>query len=342
MREIKKNLTQKLLEKQAQNFKKLQKLTKCKNNQNILVDLYAPLDQKKAERCEKCSKIVVWSHQRHIETGKERLKIKKKSSCHVRFCACCCWDRQRKLSKIVHETLTMLLDEMKLRYLFVTFTVKNPEIKDLRQSINEMQAAFKRMSQSAKWEKSILGYCRVLEITKPKKATQQGKIHPHFHALLAVKPSYFKKSDKYLNTKDYASMWQQALRADYTPVCDVRIVHPRGAKKGQVTEVESVSSNAMVAAVAEMIKYPMKDTDLKKFTVDDFKIIDEQMKKVRAINFGGVLKVMKKKYADLDKVELEAEDLKFWIEVQELITQYFKQRKGYSVIDSKKTGEIAK
>lgn len=137
-------------------------------------------------------------------------------------------------------------------------------------------------------------------------------------------------------------MWQQALRVDYTPVCDVRIVHPRGAKKGQVTEAESLSSNAMVAAVAEMIKYPMKDIDLKKFTVDDFNIIDEQMKKVRAINFGGALKVMKKKYTDSDKVELEAEDLKFWLEVKELIIQYFKQRKGYSVIDSKKTEEITK
>ena len=332
-----KNLTQKSPNRQVENFKELQKLTKCKNNQNILVDLYTPFDSKKAERCEKCSKIVVWSHQRHTETGKERLKIKKKTSCHVRFCACCCWDRQRKLSKIVHETLTMLLDEMKLRYLFVTFTVKNPEIKDLRQSIDDMQKGFERMVKTQKWQKSILGYCRVLEITKPKKSTQQGKIHPHFHVLLAVKPSYFKKSGKYLNTKDYALMWQKALRTDYTPVCDVRIVHPRGAKKGQVTEVESVSSNAMVAAVAEMIKYPMKDTDLKKFTVDDFKIIDEQMKKVRAINFGGVLKAMKKKYSDLDKVELEAEDLKFWEEIQELIMRYLRKIKGYAVIDSKKT-----
>lgn len=330
------NLPQKLLEKQAKNFKELQKLTKCKNNQNILVDLYTPFDQKKAERCEKCSKIVVWSHQRHIETGEERLKIKKKSSCHVRFCACCCWDRQRKLSKIVHEVLTMLLDEMKLRYLFVTFTIKNPEIKDLRQSVAEMQKGFERMVKTQKWQKSILGYCRVLEITKPKKATQQGKIHPHFHVLLAVKPSYF-SGGNYLSTKDYASMWQKALRTDYTPLCDVRIVHPRGAKKGQVTEVESVSSNAMVAAVAEMIKYPMKDTDLKKFTVDDFKIIDEQMKKVRAINFGGVLKAMKKKYADLDKVELDDEDLKFWLEIQELIAQYFRQKRGYRFIDYRKT-----
>lgn len=169
------DLAQDLVKRQEKNFKELQKLTKCKNNQNILIDLYTPFNQKKAEHCEKCSMIVVWSHQRHIETGEERLKIKKKSSCHVRFCACCCLDRQRKLSKIVHETLTMLLDEMKLRYLFVTFTIKNLEIKDLRHSIDDMQQSFRRMVQTQKWKKSILGYCRVLEITKPKKshATRQ-------------------------------------------------------------------------------------------------------------------------------------------------------------------------
>jgi hypothetical protein len=131
-------------------------------------------------------------------------------------------------------------------------------------------------------------------------------------------------------------MWQQALRIDYTPVCDVRIVHPRGAEKGKVTEAESMSDNAMVSAVAEMIKYPMKDTDLKRFTADDFKIIDEQMKKVRAINFGGVLKAMKKKYADLDKVELDSEDLKFWLEIQEIITKYLREIQGFKVLDNRK------
>ena len=148
------NLTQKLLDRQVQNFKELQKLTKCKNNQQILFNLYSQFDQKKAERCDKCSKIVIWSHQRHVNTGEERLKIKQKASCHIRFCACCCWDRQRKLSKIVHECLTLLLDEMKLRYLFVTFTIKNPEIKDLSQSIRDMQNGFGRMVKKHKWKKA--------------------------------------------------------------------------------------------------------------------------------------------------------------------------------------------
>ncbi len=331
-----KKVPQKLLDRQAQNFKELEKLTKCKNNQNILLDFYNQFDQNKAERCEKCSKVVIWSHQKHIETGEERLKVKEKRTCKNRFCACCCWDRQRKLSKLLHKALTKLLEFMKVRYLFVTFTVRNPDISNLRQETSLMHKAFGRMVQTKKWKKSILGYCRVLEITKPKKATQQGKIHPHFHVLLAVKPNYFNtKAKLYLKTEDYAGMWQKALRVDYNPVCDIRIVRPRNAKKGNVTEQEANSQNSINSSIAEMIKYPMKDTDLKRFTVDEFKSIDAQMKGIRAINFGGILKEMNKQVANLDKTELDDEDLKRWIEIQEIITKYLREIQGYKVLDKR-------
>ncbi len=335
MNEIEINLPQKLLERQAKNFKELEKLTKCKNNQNILLDFYNQFDQNKAERCEKCSKVVIWSHQKHIDTGEERLKVKEKRTCKNRFCACCCWDRQRKLSKLFFLALTKLLEFMKVRYLFVTFTVRNPDIVDLKQEISLMHKAFGRMVQTQKWKKSILGYCRVLEITKPKTISQKGKIHPHFHVLLAVKPSYFNKG-KYLRKSQYADMWQKSLRADYNPVCDIRIVRPRNAKKGNVTEQEANSQNSINSSIAEMIKYPMKDTDIKRFTVDEFKSIDAQMKGIRAINFGGILKEMNKQVANLDKTELDDEDLKRWVEIQEIITKYLRERQGYKVLDSRK------
>lgn len=328
-----------LLKRQDVNFRELEKLTKCKNNQNILIDFYNQFDQSKAIRCDNCSKVIVWSHQKHIDTGEERLKIKEKHSCHTRFCSCCCWDRQRKLSKLLYQALTELLERMKVRYLFTTFTVKNPDIVDLKETIQIMQGGFKTMVKTAKWKKSILGYCRILEITKPKVASQRGKIHPHFHVLTAVKPSYFSGgSNLYLNKNDYAQMWQKALRVDYTPVCDVRIVKPRQAVKGQVTEQQATSREAMVASVAEMIKYPMKDTDLKRFTLNEFKLIEEQMRGIRAINFGGILKEMNKIIAKIDQTELNAEDLKLWIEIQEIIMRYQRELRGYKILDSRRTG----
>ena len=41
------------------------------------------------------------------------------------------------------------------------------------------------------------------------------RAHPHYHALLLVKPSYFTKN--YIKQSEWVEMWQKALRADYAP-----------------------------------------------------------------------------------------------------------------------------
>ena len=47
--------------------------------------------------------------------------------------------------------------------------------------------------------------------------------HPHFHALLLVKPSYF-KGQGYIKQGDWTEMWRKALRADYLPSVNVKAV----------------------------------------------------------------------------------------------------------------------
>ena len=47
--------------------------------------------------------------------------------------------------------------------------------------------------------------------------------HPHFHALLLVKPSYF-KGQGYIKQGDWVEMWSKALRADYLPSVNVKAV----------------------------------------------------------------------------------------------------------------------
>ena len=46
--------------------------------------------------------------------------------------------------------------------------------------------------------------------------------HPHFHALLLVKPSYF--TINYIKQGDWVEMWAKALRADYLPSVNVKAV----------------------------------------------------------------------------------------------------------------------
>ena len=48
------------------------------------------------------------------------------------------------------------------------------------------------------------------------------RAHPHYHALLLVKPSYFTKN--YIKQSEWVEMWQKALRADYAPSVNVKTV----------------------------------------------------------------------------------------------------------------------
>ena len=50
-------------------------------------------------------------------------------------------------------------------------------------------------------------------------------IKTHFHLLFVVEPQYFVSTrNKYLTKNDFSKMWQKALRVDYEPVVDIRIV----------------------------------------------------------------------------------------------------------------------
>ena len=55
--------------------------------------------------------------------------------------------------------------------------------------------------------------------------------HPHFHALLLVKPSYF--TINYTKQGDWVEMWAKALRADYLPSVNVKAVKATLDEKGE-------------------------------------------------------------------------------------------------------------
>lgn len=301
----------------------LLKATKTKNNQAILRSHYANFDLAKLERAENCHRVLVFGKYQHTETQQIKLKIDQFSSCCLRFCSCCTWRRAVKFSTITYKTITQARQQMKLRFLFLTLTIKNPPLEDLKDTVQHMQKAFAKMARWEKWKKSILGYCRVLEVTLPRKnAYQMGNIHPHFHVLLAVKPNYFNgKSKLYLSKNDYAEMWQKALGVDYTPVCDVRICKAKGDKQEDI------------AAIAELIKYPIKDTDLELMGWRKFKLLEEQMRGIRSINYGGILKDANKSIDD-ESLDIEAEDLEQWRLIERVIMQFHAGQKRYIAKES--------
>jgi hypothetical protein len=107
---------------------------------------------------------------------------------------------------------------------------------------------------------------------------------------MAVPASYFARD--YLSKDGWALMWKKALRADYKPVCDVRVVKPRKESK-QVINVdyspEKAALDAIMSAVTETVKYSVKPSDM----ISDsswFLEVADQLHKTRAVALGGVFK----------------------------------------------------
>lgn len=165
------------------------------------------------------------------------------------------------------------------RWLFLTLTVKNVAIAELKETLQHMNRSFQRLSQRRAWPAE--GWLRSTEVTRGR----NGTAHPHFHCLLMVRPGYFGKN--YIRQDEWVELWRNALRIDYDPVLDCRAVK-RGKQPMQL--------------VPELLKYCTKESDL----VSDrewFLELTRQMHKMKCITTGGILKEY------LKELEAEPEDL---------------------------------
>jgi plasmid rolling circle replication initiator protein Rep len=185
------------------------------------------------------------------------------------------------------------------RWIFVTLTVKNCELTELRATLTRMNAAWKRLTERKVFP--ALGFIKSVEVTRN---PEDGTAHPHFHCLMLVSAGYFKRG--YISQANWATLWQSCLKADYTPRVDVRAVKP---KKTALNEKPDAVNKAMAQAVCETLKYSVKPDDL----LADPKWLDEltkQLQKTRAISIGGCLKEFfsEDDPEDLINAEIEEEE----------------------------------
>lgn len=212
----------------------------------------------------------------------ETLKLKLRSArfCRVRHCPVCQWRRSLMWKARAYKVLPRIIEQYpKHRWLFLTLTQKNVPIESLRETLVAMNRGFQRLSQLKMFP--AIGWLRSTEVTRGK----DGSAHPHYHALLLVPSSYFGKN--YIKQEQWVEAWRQSMRLDYNPILDVQAV-----KQG----------NKPMELVPELLKYCTKESDL----VADrewFLELTRQMKKMRSIATGGVLKEY------LRELEEEPEDL---------------------------------
>jgi plasmid rolling circle replication initiator protein Rep len=196
-----------------------------------------------------------------------------------------------------------MIDYPDARFLFLTLTMKNCAVNALRSTLIELARAWQRLTQLRTWP--AIGWIRSTEITR---SQRDRSAHPHFHALLMVPPTYFQAD--YLRQSQWAELWQQCLRTDYTPVVDVRVIR-QNSKRSSIS-VNRVNISQMWAIVTEILKYSVKPSDMIRDHQWFLSLVD-QVHGIRSIAVGGILKsyLRKRKREDLTKEpdEEEAADL---------------------------------
>lgn len=250
---------------------------------------------KKAERMNECANTLVF------KKDNTRLRLFQTWFCKVRLCPMCNWRRSLKIAFQNKKVIEKANETEKLRWLFLTLTVRNVEAHELKSTIEGMTQGFNRLFKYKQVQKSVKGYFRALEVTKNTNPDSDhfGTYHPHFHVLIAVKPSYF-KSGYYIKQADWGELWKKAAKLDYSPIVHITTVKP----KKQLLDIDGIaqevqSSIAESKAVFEVSKYPVKDSDIIGMkevvtpeAVETVLTLDNALSHKRLISYGGILKTI--------------------------------------------------
>jgi plasmid rolling circle replication initiator protein Rep len=278
-----------------------------------------------AERISDCSQWLEYAL-KATDEGAINLKLRDARFCRVRHCPICQWRRSLMWRARFIKALPKIREKYPTgRWVFLTLTVRNCEISELRATLNEMNAAWKRLIGRKAWP--ALGFIKSMEVTRG----VNGTAHPHFHCLLFVPAGYFSRG--YISQADWASLWQSCLKADYTPRIDIRVVK---AKKGTSDDTPEASNAAMYRAICETLKYAVKPSDL----LADPQWLDElikQMQNTRAISVGGCLKEFFSEDDPEDLINGEIEEQEKDEDESSMTFEWSSKDKRYKKASSKKS-----
>ncbi len=234
-----------------------------------------------AQRVSACAEWLEFRLVPEPSEGLLKLKLSDARFCRVRHCPVCQWRRSLMWKAKAYKILPhVVADYPKYRWIFITLTVKNCQIEELRATLDGINRAFKRLTELKAWPAK--GWVKSVEVTKGRDGISA---HPHLHILAMVAPSYF--SHGYLSKVKWVGLWQQCLRIDYEPILDIRAIAKQHDPK---------------VIIPEILKYQVKEPDLVA-NREWFLELTRQLHNTRAVAIGGVLR----KY--MQELEEEPEDL---------------------------------
>lgn len=255
---------------------------------------------KRAWALEHCGQHLVFE-----ERLDESLKLVEADFCRDRLCPMCTWRRSLKLFGQTQKLMNYITGKVEgVRYIFLTFTIRNVTSSELSESISSLVNGFSLLLHRKEVRKSILGACRHIEVTFNSNLHSKSykTFHPHLHVVFAVPSAYFfKGSGMYIPKDRWCQMWKECVKADYDPLIDV----------------QAVDSCEQEKAVAELCKYPVKMDGLLKIksnqSVFDFGVLNMAQSLVnrRLIEYYGIFRKYRRelKLEDLDKGDLISTDI---------------------------------
>lgn len=262
------------------------------------IDLAGMLDDFKpnvAARVRSCDTYIRLEVHEHKETHEKMRSLVFANYCKVRkFCPQCASKYAREVAADFIGRYVAMQRKRKLehlssyRLLFLTLTVKNCPLDQLRVTLREMSKAWNKFVKTKRFQAAVQGgWFRGVEYLGDH--TPLGEAHPHFHAILIVTKSYF--DDDYIKADEWSQMWRQALRADYDPVVHVEVIKKRLRQVvGDGGKVVERVQSAIDAAVAEVCKYSVAPTAVKQLSKADFRVLYEQTLQGRQFALGGLVK----------------------------------------------------
>lgn len=222
-----------------------------------------------------------------------KLSLQRANFCRLRICPMCAWRRALKLGGQMDELMRVVVDRGHTYLCHVVLTVRNCAASELSVAIKTINEGYRYMMRKIPTvSDAVIGYYRALEVTYNE---DEDSYHPHVHSIWVMRDDYM--DGHYIPQDLLSTLWGRAIKADYSPIVHISKIDP--------------GADNISAAVAELTKYTVKDSDILDIADEHKRIqvlatIDDVLHGLRLISYGGILRKIRRELAqaDLDKVDL--------------------------------------